>query len=102
MFFADILKSLWSKFPWWMKGYFILVTAPTLIILAIIFYFLFIPWQAKSIHATIIPYEQKRDVEITTILLKQEFKNQTTNDSLKRIEQHQGMIFAELIRRNNP
>ncbi len=98
----EIITWTISKCPWWLKFYLIVVVLPNLIVVGIFFYFLFMPWHYSSIHATIIPYEEKRDIEISTILLKQEFLNTSVNDSLKRIEQHQGMIFAEMLRRNNP
>lgn len=93
---------LWSKCPAWARWAMFVLVVPNLIINTFIFFRWVKPWYVSDVHATIQTYKEKRDTEILSIVTKQEFQNQMTSDSLKRIEQHQGLIFAELIRRHTP
>ena len=93
---------LWGNTPWWIKGVLALVVLPNLIINAVIAYFYGVPWQDNRIHATIHTYEEKRDDQIARILDRQAWNYQSTTDSIKRIEQHQGIMYQALLNRHNP
>jgi len=96
------LGWLWINTPWWIKGLLALVVVPNLVINAIIAYFYGVPWQDNRIHATIHTYEEKRDIQISRILERQDMRDQATIDSIKRIEQHQGIMYQALLNRHNP
>lgn len=99
-FVKDGLVWAWKKTPWYVKGIFAFIVIPNFIFNVFVFFFWFLPWQTEKIHATIIPYQEKRDTQIERIILKQDFQNKTTNDTLARVEQHLSMFFAEAIKRN--
>lgn len=49
---------VWKNIPWYVKWPLTVLLLPTILTLY------FISWHTKSIHAAIVPYEARRDVQI--------------------------------------
>jgi hypothetical protein len=61
MIVKELFDFVWEKIPWWLKWPVVIVFTPTALVLS------FISWHSMSIHATIRPYEEKRDIQIKSI-----------------------------------
>lgn len=56
-----MIKTIWEFIPWYIKWPAFILLTPTYMMLS------YITWHTASIHATIRPYEEKRDVQIKNI-----------------------------------
>lgn len=99
MVVLGVLLEWFKKIPWYLQAVLGVIVVPNLIINGIIVFFWGLPWQAQNIHATIHPYEERRDTQIAGIQERQLLIDQVTSDSIKRIEQHQGIMYQALISR---
>jgi hypothetical protein len=90
---------LWDKTPWYVKGLFAFIVVPNMIINGIIVLIWGLPWHSQTIHATIRPYEEKRDAQIIAIQQRQLLIDGHFTDSVERIEQHLSIVQAELMSR---
>lgn len=61
MLFKELFDFIWDRVPWWLKWPVVIVLTPTALVLS------FISWHTTSIHATIRPYEEKRDIQFIGI-----------------------------------
>ena len=102
MVIIGTLLGWFKKIPWYLQAVLGVIVVPNLIINGIIVYFYGLPWHSTKIHATIMTYEQRRDVQIATIIQRQLYVDQTTADSIKRIEQHQGVMYQALLNYRQP
>lgn len=89
----SVLSFIWDKTPWWVKWPGILLGTPTMLVLY------FLSWHSSSIHSAIIPYERARDAQIKSIEEKQAIQLQSINENLKRIDQHQTLMFEAMLNR---
>lgn len=94
------LFEIWPKLPSWIKWPLIIIVAPNLIILMILFFTLFVPWLDNRILATITPIREMRDIQIQNMITLQEVHNKNVLNSLQRIEQHQGVLYQALLDRS--
>lgn len=95
----EIAAWLWDKTPWYVKGLFAFIVVPNMVINAIIFLFWVQPWHNQTIHATIRPYEDKRDAQLISIQERQLIIDRHFGESVERIEQHLSIVQAELMSR---
>ena len=99
MFILTVLYDWFKKIPWYIQAVLGLIVVPNMIINGIIVFFWGLPWQNQMVHGTIRTYEEKRDMQISHILERQVLIDQSTSDSIKRIEQHQAVIYQTLLSR---
>lgn len=59
-----LFDFVWEKVPWWIKGYFVLVMGPNIVLIIGVFFLALEPWVIKKTHAIIRPYKEVRDIEI--------------------------------------
>jgi hypothetical protein len=100
--FKEAGAFLWSKTPWFIRAFVMVVVLPNALAAGIAFFVWFVPWHERTLHATIRPYIEKQDAQIQHIYEAQSIQNKSVQDSLKRIEQHQSLLLAEMLRRSNP
>lgn len=89
--------ELWGNIPSWIKWPFIIIIGPNLTVMVIIFFFWIVPWYNKSMHATIMSYEEKRDIQMQAIVTDQKLQYEYVQGSLQRIEQHQAIMYSALL-----
>lgn len=53
-----IFDFIWEQVPWWLKWPVVITSIPTLFIMS------YLSWHSENIHATIRPYEEKRDIQV--------------------------------------
>jgi hypothetical protein len=95
----EVIGTIWSKTPTVVKWYFGVVVIPNLIVFGAIFYIWGVPWHYNTIHATILTYEEKRDLQTIHLIEKQQIQNDITNATLQRIERQQETVVQAMIRR---
>ena len=95
------LLGWFKKIPWYLQAILGVIVLPNLIINGIIVFFYGLPWQSQMVHGTIRTYEDKRDAQISTIVKIQMIRDQNTSDSIRRIEQHQGLMYQALLNRQS-
>lgn len=100
MVIVTTLFEWFKKIPWYVQAVIGLIVVPNMIINGIIVFFWGLPWQSQMVHGTIRTYEEKRDLQISRIQERQLLIDQTTSESIKRIEQHQGIMYQALISRH--
>lgn len=88
-----------KKIPWYLQIYLGLVLLPNLIMNSLLVYFFFIPWHHSSIQAQVTPVSDAINTEILHIVERQNIRDLNTADSIKRIEQHQGLMYQALLNR---
>lgn len=93
----DKAIELWGKLPAWIRWPLIIIVAPNLIILSILFFTLFVPWHYATIDATILTYKEKRDLQIENMIQTQKLQYESLNTSLTRIEEHQKIMYKALL-----
>jgi hypothetical protein len=92
-----LLRYLWDKLPVWIKFPLALVMLPIAAVVIILWYSLFLPWQTKEITANIMRFEELRNREMVYLVEKQNLINTQMGDSIKRIEQHQGIMMRHIL-----
>jgi hypothetical protein len=90
---------LWENTPFYIKGLFAFIVVPNMLINGIIVLIWGLPWHSQTIHATIRPYEEKRDAQIMEMQRRQNLIDSHFTDGVKRIEQHLSIVQAELMSR---
>jgi hypothetical protein len=98
----EVATWLWDKTPWYVKGLFAFIVVPNMLINGIIVLIWGLPWHSQTIHATIRPYEEKRDAQILNLQARQNLIDQHIGESIGRIEQHLSIVQAELMSRQRP
>lgn len=94
-----LVLYFWERTPWYVKGLVAFIVVPNMIINGIIVLIWGLPWHSQTIHATIRPYEDKRDEQIIRIQERQLLIDGHISASVSRIEQHLSIVQAELMSR---
>lgn len=90
-----------KKVPWYLQIYLGLVLIPNIIMNALLVYFIFLPWHYSSIQAQVTPLSDTINREVLHIVERQDMRDANTSESIKRIEQHQGLMYQALLNRQN-
>jgi hypothetical protein len=86
------LDWIWEKIPWFIKWPMVILVGPTLAIMS------FLSWHTNSIHATIRPYEERRDAQISSMSEKHGVELRYINETLQDIKAQNGQIYDHLLR----
>jgi hypothetical protein len=92
--------ELWGKFPAWIRWPLLIIVAPNLVILSVLFFTMFVPWLDHRIDANVKPWRDQQDLKTTHLIEVQTLQYQTITQSIQRIEQHQGVMYQALLDRN--
>lgn len=95
----EAFKYFWTKTPWWFKAPMILIVTPMAAVSIILWYSLFLPWQTNQIEATVLSYNEKRDLKYESLVEKQNLINLQTKESLERLDRHQSLMFELMTRK---
>jgi hypothetical protein len=61
MLIKELFFFIWGQVPWWLKWPMVILLTPTALIMS------FLSWHSSTIHATIRPYEERRDIVIKSM-----------------------------------
>lgn len=92
-----LLIFIFNKTPEWIKAPVIFVLTPIATIGAILWFTHFLPWHRESVRAEILPFEERRLLQMSYILENQEKQNKHILDKLERVERSQDIIINNLL-----
>lgn len=93
-----ILTWLWEKIPWYIMFPVGLVMTPIALVVVVLWYSLFLPWQTTQIEATVLSHNEMRDLRYESMLEKQTLINNQVKESLDRIDKRQEVMFEYIVK----
>lgn len=88
-----IATYVWSRIPWWIKVPLVVWVFPLAVIITLIFFLWVQPWYRSEIHATIAPYEERRDAQIIHLMTSQAIRDEAILGRLERMDTHINLIY---------
>lgn len=94
----NFLKHIIDKIPLWIKLPLVFVVMPIAGVVLFLWVTVFLPYQKNLIRAQIIPYEERRDMQINAILQNQTLINRQIDHKLESIDRQQRLILKHLLK----